>query len=732
MTSVIVPPVDLAPGMPSRVVTISATDVTEGGRSLEGQMLRFALSDTLDVTSGGDVIAKTQAEVVLDEAGNGRIRLPVYDASVKTWCGQDWAILVTTTWGSQKAIRVPAGTSSIALSALPPVRPLRGREKQWAVTGASVTVTEGGNAGGSVSLSGGVLDFRLTIPRGDWNRGGITSGGDVDTLYGGAAAGHYRIDSLSVAGMPYSALGVLEVWYNSASGITVQTFTETSRTMVRQSVRVRQAGAWTPWRAFSWNQGLVLKGTDLDTISSPGAYAIQFLDHANQPAQSVGALEVLAVGGTVLQRFTTYDEPPRVHTRRLTAQGWGAWSTPTGGASAALESRVSAVELKTLSLPAARAPLSAQDATVTPVDSSRVVGALSHDRVLAWNTMGSVLRVSTDSGQTWRDVITFTGRSMEAVVPLDTGELLITGNDGASGLRKVWVTDGILGPDPTWTDVMTARVGGIKFTSSWSISAHGSIILVNEYGPKAGATWPGYGDGGPVQEGDNARYTYLSLDYGKTWKTIFDLNTYLRDDRGLDKTSGQHLHGVLWDPYWDRIWVTFGDETDGVVYSDDLGATWGTAVWSSVASSATQAVGMVAMPQCVLFGSDNFVPTTVYRINRSEGKNRQGVYTLDSAWEWEGEGRHLLQGRERIARNGDDAPALFAFCAEGASAPSVLVGTLDGYAFTELWVDDEVASAGMGLRTVVGPTLDGQFIASSNWNGGPGVWKQIAMRATGY
>lgn len=732
MTSVIVPTVDLAPGMPSRVVTISATDVTEGGRSLEGQMVRFALSDTLDVSSGGDVIAKTQAEVVLDAKGEGSIRLPVYNESVKTWCGQDWAILVTATWGSQKAIRVPAGTTSIALSALPPVRPLRGREKLWAITGATVTVVEGGNAGGSVSLSGGVLDFRLTIPRGDWARGGITSGGDIDTLYGAAVVGHYRIDSLSVTGLPYAALGMLEVWYNSASGRTVQVFTETSRAGVRQSVRVRQDGAWTPWKAHSWDQGLVPAGTDLDTISSPGMYAIQFLNHANQPTKSVGALEVLAVGGTVLQRFTTYEEPPRVHTRRLTGQGWGAWSTPTGGASAALESRVRAVELKTLSLPAARSPLSAQDATVTPIDSSRVIGALSHDRVLAWNTMGSVLRVSADNGRSWRDVVTFPGRSMEAVFPLDTGELLITGNDGASGLRKVWVTDGVLSSNPGWTDVMTARVGGIKFTSSWSISVHGPIVLINEYGPKAGAAWPGYGNGEPVADGDNARYTYLSLDYGKTWKQIFDLNKYLREDRGLDRLSGQHLHGVLWDPYWDRIWVTFGDDTDGIVYSDDLGATWSTAVWSSVSSSATQAVGMIAMPQCVLLGSDNFAPTTVYRINRSEGKKHQGLYALDSAWEWEGEGKHLLQGRARIARSGDDAPALFAFCAEGVSAPSVLVGTLDGYGFSELWVDDEVAGAGMGLRTIVGPTLDGQFIGSSNWRGGPGAWKQIAMRATGY
>ena len=173
MTSVIVPPVDLAPGMPSRVVTISATDVTEGGQSLEGQMVRFALSDTLDVSSGGDVIAKTQAEVVLDANGEGSIRLPVYDEDVKTWCGKDWAILVTATWGSQKAVRVPAGASTIALSALPAVRPLRGREIQWAITGAAVTVTQGATAGGTVTLNGGVLNFALTLP--DTNPGTLAT-----------------------------------------------------------------------------------------------------------------------------------------------------------------------------------------------------------------------------------------------------------------------------------------------------------------------------------------------------------------------------------------------------------------------------------------------------------------------------------------------------------------------------------------------------------------------------
>lgn len=167
MTSTQVPTVDLAPGMPSRVVVISATDITEGGRSLEGQTVTFALSDSLDVTAFGDVIAKTQATVTLDSAGGGTIRLPVYDENVKTWCGQDWAILVSTSWGSRKAIRVTAGTVPVALSALPNIRPLSRREQQWAITGVSLNVTTGTDPGvssGTATLNGGVLGLNLVLP----------------------------------------------------------------------------------------------------------------------------------------------------------------------------------------------------------------------------------------------------------------------------------------------------------------------------------------------------------------------------------------------------------------------------------------------------------------------------------------------------------------------------------------------------------------------------------------
>ena len=256
MTSTIVPPVDLAPGMPSRVVTISATDVTEGGQPLEGQMVRFALSDTLDVSSGGDVIAKTQAEVVLDSNGEGRIRLPVYDEDVKTWCGKDWAVLVTATWGSQKAIRVPAGTSSIALSALPPVRPLRGREKQWAITGASVTVTEGGQWDATLDLSGGILNLDLTVPPGarPMLRGRIEAGGNPDNWRSGdSRQGQWDIINTS------DAQALIANGYRAPQG-TAPHYLEHYDDLggaggaAQRAITISSTGMAVYWRFALWNQ----------------------------------------------------------------------------------------------------------------------------------------------------------------------------------------------------------------------------------------------------------------------------------------------------------------------------------------------------------------------------------------------------------------------------------------------------------------------------------------------
>lgn len=272
MTSVIVPPVDLAPGMPSRVVTVSATDLTEGGQSLAGQKVTFALSDSLDVVSGGDVIAKTTATITLDADGNGSIRLPVYSEDVRTWCGKDWAILVTA-FGSGKAVRVPAGSSSIALSALSNVRPLTRREQQWAITGVSVTVTSGAPAGGTGSYSGGILNLALTIPSGDFYKGTLTAGTDIDTV---KEPGLYTLSSANTYVNRPAQSGAANV--NASLLVGSQGSTWATQTFIQHGPiavflwrSTFSSTVWNPWRQVSDGRGRgeLPANTDVDLARGP-------------------------------------------------------------------------------------------------------------------------------------------------------------------------------------------------------------------------------------------------------------------------------------------------------------------------------------------------------------------------------------------------------------------------------------------------------------------------------
>ena len=299
MTSTIVPPVDLAPGMPSRVVTISATDVTEGGQSMAGATVTFALSDSLDA-SGGVVIAKTQATITLDSNGSGRIRVPVYTPDAKTWCGSsDWAVLVSASWGSQKAVRVPAGTSAIALSALPSVRPLRSREKQWAVTGAGVTIVEGSQWGATVSLDNGVLRFVLTVPPGGtaWWKGMLGASGNIDTLEDGA----YGILSSTAAegmGLPEHLTGVIESYQTAG----VQLFHVKASGEQRTWQRSNFSSGWTGWQrvdAGSWYKGNLDEQTGTLATLDAGLYLVRYVATAEAwglPQRLIGQLEVIDAG----------------------------------------------------------------------------------------------------------------------------------------------------------------------------------------------------------------------------------------------------------------------------------------------------------------------------------------------------------------------------------------------------------------------------------------------------
>lgn len=159
----LVPAADRAPSLTSRVVTVNATDVTEGAPA-PGHFT-FSLPVALRVPKD-DVILRPGGVKVRLVDGKAQVRLPVYSDKVQTVDGStDWVIIVTPSWGGGSyPIRVPAGTSAISLADLPAVRPLTRREQQYAITGVGVTVTEGAQAGGSASYTNGQLDLAITVP----------------------------------------------------------------------------------------------------------------------------------------------------------------------------------------------------------------------------------------------------------------------------------------------------------------------------------------------------------------------------------------------------------------------------------------------------------------------------------------------------------------------------------------------------------------------------------------
>ena len=384
-----------------------------------------------------------------------------------------------------------------------------------------------------------------------------------------------------------------------------------------------------------------------------------------------------------------------------------------------------------------RGGLEARAATATPVSSSYTSGALTADRTRVYTSLANPPRYSDDDGQTWTDLTLIPGGvSVESTLLLDDGEMLVTGLVGAVSRRRVWRSEGLETGSPTWVQVLEAPFAGIKFTQAWSQSTHGRIVLVNEYGPKAGMPWPGFE--GNVPRGEAAVRTYLSMDYGRTFKVIFNLHDWVTAKGGRSNSDMQHLHGVAWDPYWDRIWITYGDGmggkgSNGVIFSDDLGASWQFAHHTPEGSqSSFQVVGIQPMPRCVLMFGDT--TPAVMRIDRAHGKHT-GTYPVDVAHDSTAAGspKHLCQGFYRGRREGDDAPLLAAFSTEGGTGQDFIVATLDGYKFTEVWRGATGTPAGWGVRNPVGPTIRGQFLAATNANGGTtGQWATIRIPATGY
>ena len=352
MSSTLIPSQDLVPSVSSRVVTIDATSMLEATPDGE-HWVDFILPQDLHVAADDKIIMAGSERVTLD-AGKGSIRLPTYDPDAKTVDGStDWVILVKKSWvgkgcghgrgcgcGGAYAIRVPVGTSSISLADLPAVRALTPREQIYAITGASVTVTEGGSWGASLDLSGGILNLGLTVPPGGtaWKRGRLADGTDANDLTGTAQSGIYALGSSGAySNLPFTGAGQLEVVIES-TGPAYQEATQYAtgstykRPLTNPYSSPKQWGAWR--RTDTDYQGTVPDGGDLniyDSLNSSGRYALAAgRAYLNAPFDSAGQLRVdVASTGPGYQEAVEY--ATGVTFRRpltnpyVTPREWGDW-----------------------------------------------------------------------------------------------------------------------------------------------------------------------------------------------------------------------------------------------------------------------------------------------------------------------------------------------------------------------------------------------------------------------
>ena len=187
---------------------------------------------------------------------------------------------------------------------------------------------------------------------------------------------------------------------------------------------------------------------------------------------------------------------------------------------------------------------------------------------------------------------------------MPNGEALVTCRNNWSLTGGIYVSQGwrTNPATATWTRTLTySATGNFCQPYSWSVAPKGHVreglVVVTEYG--------GQSTQGTTSVEGGASRVWVSLDYGKTWREIFNLlKTY--------GTKNQHMHGVAYDPWTDNILMCFGDgyagapAVSGALYSDDWlkpSPTWKPII-PVLSTAAWQVTLFHPTPAGVICGSD--------------------------------------------------------------------------------------------------------------------------------
>lgn len=238
---------------------------------------------------------------------------------------------------------------------------------------------------------------------------------------------------------------------------------------------------------------------------------------------------------------------------------------------------------------------------------------------------------------------------------------------------------------------MTDEFGGDVY--DWSVFAAGAKAIATTYGNRQPET-------------DYGRVWYTE-DCGTHWKQVFQTNNHYQDGQAPGVTvTYAHTHGVMIDPYSDRLFVIVGEANKNIFWSDK-GYDTTDSDWNviSLATSAAynfqdsmQVVNGYPFPDSLVFGSDSSGVGCVYRLNKMD----DGGYSYPEAAheflpnEWNG----VYYCAADLSRRNLSSPLFMCETHESARFTEAnnellnelhkarVVATYDGINFTEVWTDD--------------------------------------------
>ena len=210
---------------------------------------------------------------------------------------------------------------------------------------------------------------------------------------------------------------------------------------------------------------------------------------------------------------------------------------------------------------------------------------------------------------------------------------------------------------------------------------------------------------------EGARRAWLSTDYGNTFKLIFDQKETTKLIEGAPTwTETAHMHTCSFGPYWNRIWIVTGDRPNSATYySDDFGKTW---KWVDVKfnGDVMQFTGIIALPNCVVFGSDR-APNGVfvyYRGNKSDTPKIVPLLLVNDS----NVITHVFQLPFKKDWNSLSPVYFSAASANGTDNKSLLVATVDGKKAFILHENEINEKFGGRCTAFLGETLQGNVIGT--------------------